>query len=455
MNIKDHLTACFKSAPAAPFLFVGSGFSRRYLGLPDWKSLLQKFSNPEEFTFHLATASQDLPKVASLIAPEFHAAWWKEAKYAESRAEFSRHAKDISSALRYEICKYIHSLTASEISFIDGLAHEVEALKGLNVEGVITTNWDNLVETLYPDYKIFVGQDELLFSNPQSIGEIYKIHGSASDPQSLVLTDEDYQSFHKKNPYLASKLITLFVEHPIVFIGYSLADRNIRSLMHAITSVLSQDKLDKLSKNLIFVQRANGNDPSWARSQLVWDDGTLPITTVTTDDFLPVYEALDAVKRKIPVRILRYCKEQLYELVKNADTTNKMVVVDANTITKKEDVEFVIGVGVAAERASAKGYKAINAYDLFDDMLFSKNQYDAKCVVLDTVPILGRSSNYIPVFKYLRDVGINSYRDYKQAGYDLDKHIPYKLEHYRTSAYTDAFIRDAKGLSATEIISPP
>ncbi|WP_289241569.1 SIR2 family protein [Delftia sp.] len=54
--------------------------------------------------------------------------------------------------------------------------------------------------------------------------------------------------------YLAAKLITIFVEHPVVFIGYSLADTNIQELLRGITRVLGQDNLPKLQNNLIFVQ---------------------------------------------------------------------------------------------------------------------------------------------------------------------------------------------------------
>jgi len=386
------------------------------------------------------------------MAQDLHEDWWKLEEYKESRSIYQGVSKDKTSALRFEICRYIASLTSTPLNFVDGLAAEVDALRNLNIEGVITTNWDNLAEILYPDYKVYVGQDELLFSNPQSIGEIYKIHGCADRPHSLVLTAEDYTDFYSKNPYLASKLITLFVEHPMVFIGYSLADKNIRSLLRAIASVLTQEKLDKLSENLIFVQRAHGEKASYAKTVMALDDGNLPITIIRSDNFLPIYEALDAVKRKIPTRILRYCKEQLYELVKSSDVEGKMYVVDANTITKKDDVEFVIGVGVAAERAGTIGYKAINAYDLFEDLLFEKNQFDARCVLRDTTPIIGTSSKFIPIFKYLKDAGIDSQKSYKTSDYDLDNYMPLQQEHYTTSGYKKAFIRDATGLSAQQIV---
>lgn len=453
MNIRDYLTASFKKAPAAPFLFVGSGFSRRYLNLPDWKQLLQKFCSIEKFEYYMSSAGKDLPEVASLMAEDFHEIWWNSPEYKENRILYHGQSEDRTSALRFGICRYIASLTSAPINFVDGLAAEIDALRNLNIEGVITTNWDNLAELLYPDYRVYVGQDELLFSNPQSIGEIYKIHGGAERPHSLVLTASDYSEFRAKNPYLASKLITLFVEHPMVFIGYSLTDKNIRALLHAVASVLTQDKLDKLSENLVFVQRAHGEEPSHAKTVMALEDGNLPITIIRTDDFLPIYEALDAVKRKIPARILRYCKEQLYELVKTSDVSNKMHVVDANTIKKKEDVEFVIGVGVAAERAGAIGYKAINAYDLFEDVLFERNIFDAKCILKDTAPILGMSSNFIPIFKYLRDAGIESHKAYKASGHKLDQHIPYVAEHYVTPAFKGPFTRDATGMNASQIVA--
>ncbi|MGC8107663.1 SIR2 family protein, partial [Salmonella enterica] len=73
MTIKDDLIAHFSGALLAPFLFVGSGFSRRYLGLEDWSSLLQKFSSQlKSYEYYVASADGYLPKVASLLSSDFH-----------------------------------------------------------------------------------------------------------------------------------------------------------------------------------------------------------------------------------------------------------------------------------------------------------------------------------------------------------------------------------------------
>ena len=50
-------------------------------------------------------------------------------------------------------------------------------------------------------------------------------------------------SFEKKNPYLAAKLLTIFTEHPIIFIGYSLTDENILKILNSIAQCLTSDNL--------------------------------------------------------------------------------------------------------------------------------------------------------------------------------------------------------------------
>lgn len=287
--------------------------------MEDWRGLLSKFCvTGKPFEYYLSSANGSYPKVASLLAKDFNEYWWSAPEYKDHVNRYKSKIVDETSALRIEICNYLSTLDqskAKESSFTD----EVKLLANLNVDGIITTNWDVFIEQLFPDYKPYIGQEELLFSNPQAIGEIYKIHGCSTNSQSIILTDSDYNKFNEKNTYLAAKLITLFVEHPIVFIGYSISDENISSLLRAISACIGRDNIEQLRKNLIFIQRlSKDEEPNISDTYITIEGIQIPLVLVKTDDFIPVYKAIHATKRKIPARVLRYCKEQLYELVKSS-----------------------------------------------------------------------------------------------------------------------------------------
>lgn len=44
MEIINSLERILKESDSLPFLFVGSGFSKRYLDLPNWEDLLKEIS---------------------------------------------------------------------------------------------------------------------------------------------------------------------------------------------------------------------------------------------------------------------------------------------------------------------------------------------------------------------------------------------------------------------------
>ena len=112
------------------------------------------------------------------------------------------------------------------------------------------------------------------FQTLKKIAEIYKIHGCCSDPKSLVLTKSDYEDFHKKNPYLAAKLLSIFLEHPILFIGYSLHDENIKSILCSISAMMTNDEhKQKLAKNLIFINRSHGDEDSISNTHFSFEEG--------------------------------------------------------------------------------------------------------------------------------------------------------------------------------------
>lgn len=406
-DLKEDLIKHFHKFNTAPFLFIGSGFSRRYIELETWGELLAKTIEEIEvdkpYEYYQSLTKSDDAQIASLISKELHERWWSEKKFEASRKEFkSEAAKSEQAPLKYEIAKYIKG---KDITNNQEYIDEIEILKKINVDGIITTNWDTFLETIFPDFKKYVGQSELLFADSLNIGEIYKIHGCVTNPNSLVLTSEDYEAFKIKNPYLAAKLLTIFVEHPIIFLGYSLHDSNVIEILTSIVNCLNSENIDKLKDRLVFVKRIKDNsEPRISDSTILLTDKRIqiPIKEIKLNSFIPLYEVLGSLKKRLPVKVLRRMKGMVYEFVKTNEPTEKILV--SETITKPEDadnIEYYFGIGIKSQ-LSMYGYKGVGALELMEDLVFDDKNLNSSAVLETILPDVLKSAKYVPVFKYLR-----------------------------------------------------
>lgn len=68
--------------------------------------------------------------------------------------------------------------------------------------------------------------------------EIFKFHGCVDDIDQIVLTSEDYETFHKKKKFIAARLLSLFNEHPMLIVGYGARDPNVKALLSDIDEAL-------------------------------------------------------------------------------------------------------------------------------------------------------------------------------------------------------------------------
>ncbi len=402
-EIHDQLGPHLRGKPA-PFLFVGSGLTRRYTGSEDWEGLLRVFAEQtaRPYEYFRASAGGDLPAVASAIAEEFHDTWWVDERYADAREEWSARLTDRSSAFKVEVSRHVGA-AVDRLPTTGLLAAEIELLEQATVDGIITTNFDPVLEALFPDLRVFVGQDQMLFSNPQSVGEIYKIHGSCEDPDSLVITAEDYQRFEDRNAYLAAKLLTTFVEHPVIFLGYSLSDRNVQSVLRSIARCLTQANVDELRDRLIFVQWSPDGVESASPHTIMVDDFVITVVRVVVHDFVDTFELLAGLPRVFPARLLRRLKEHVYELVLHDDPAERLAVVDIDEVGN-EDIDVVFGVGLK-QRLNHVGYRGLERWQLIDDVVEQGDEFDANAIIDEALPQILRVPGNVPTYKYLRQAG--------------------------------------------------
>jgi hypothetical protein len=255
---EHHLAGIHSSA----FLFVGAGIANRYLGLQGWGEILRDVASltTKPLGYFVTSSNNRYPEMASEIAKELFPIWWNEPEFEESRSHWGGRISRAESPFKVELAIALRRAVQA-LPTTGTLAEELELLRSAVIDGIITTNYDDMLADLFPTFYTYVGQDQLLFSETQSIGEIYQIHGSWNDPESLVITASDFERFNSRNPYLAAKLITLFVEHPIIFLGYSMSDSNVVELLRSVARILTTDNLPRLADRLLFV-RVAGDTPT-------------------------------------------------------------------------------------------------------------------------------------------------------------------------------------------------
>lgn len=404
---------------ALPYLFIGSGISRRYLGLPDWEGLLRKFATEagEDFNFHLATANGNLPATATSIARAFHDQWWKDEAYAQQREQYAEIVRDDEGGLKVAIAEYIRA----NDGLIDGvpgvddpaLAAELALLGDAVLDGVITTNYDSLTDQLFKSFPPYIGQDELLMSDAQFIAETYKIHGTATHPLSLILTKGDYERFSSRNHYLAAKLLTIFAEHPVIFVGYSLSDEYLNEILDNIATAVGPDRLTELGKRIFFVEwTADASFSTVIEQTSIQRVGArLPITRISTHSFEWLWKVLTRLERPFPAAILRELRKHVFDLVTQPDPTQTREVVKAIPIDADgaDSYRVVFGVGAFSEKdlqnLSTIG-RALRRDDIEQDVLGIRHRgLDPENLLASGIrdAIRPTVNSYLPVHKYLAE----------------------------------------------------
>lgn len=247
-----------------PFLFVGSGMTRRYLNLPDWKGLLKHFAEiirDDEFAYDsyenqangMDCKAGVMPKVAELIQKDFDQKWFCDASIRTVGSVELELIHNGLSPFKAELSNYIKQKNVLNMDYQTEISKFSE-ISEKSIAGVITTNYDSFLEDNFQGFSKYVGQSQLIFSSIQGVAEIYKIHGSVEVPSSIVINEDDYVRFQEKSAYLAAKLMTIFMEYPIIFMGYSISDSNIQNIIKSIVNCLDADQVKKLEDRFIFIE---------------------------------------------------------------------------------------------------------------------------------------------------------------------------------------------------------
>lgn len=403
-----------------PVLFIGSGLSKRYLyKYPNWDELIslsyQKISDDpfqlQKFKDQLVrqgySAFEINTKLASIIEDQFNAAFF-DRKIRFDRIKNPKWVQRGISPYKMFLSRYFkkmsvyHSLkTDEEISKLRLLRNKISA--------VITTNYDLFLEKeiFSTDFKVFVHQNELFSADSYNIAEIYKIHGSVSDANSIIITEADYASFEESRKLIIAKMLTLFAESPIVFLGYSFTDENIQSIIAEFLGCLTVKELQNIEEHFVFISyKRNLDTLQEIKRTIVTKEGSeIPITEIQTDNFSRVYDILNKITPGIsPVRI-RETKKLVKTIVDQGITSGSadsiIVGIDDLSNVNLASKPLAIAIGYRENILNKFGYGLLADDIIFEDILLDNKHFNSTEMCLERFKSIS-STRLLPVFKYIK-----------------------------------------------------
>lgn len=302
-----------------PILFIGTGFSIRYLkNSYTWDDLLSKIAfdltgNPEYY-FDIKSKCEENGKfnylrIADLIEQDFNETLKgdRNGKFERINNIFYAKMAENENLSRFKI--YVAELF-STLEFREDKLEELKDLKKIrkNIGSIITTNYDSLIESVFEFTKL-IGNN-ILLSNPY--GSVYKIHGCFENPSKIIITKKDYDDFDNKFELIRAQLLSLFIHNPIIFLGYSVGDDNIKKILKTIFSYVEPNSeiATKIKNNFLLVEYGKElNNEIISEHDIVLDEGlTIRINKIKTDNFSAIYNSVSNLH--LPVTALDIRKVQ-------------------------------------------------------------------------------------------------------------------------------------------------
>lgn len=355
-DVSDDIQTCLEEMGCQPILFVGSGFTKRYINGPSWEELLLELSRQcptidKKFAYYKQKYNNFI-EIGSIFSEKFNDWAWSISHDSVFPKQLFEPNYNSDIYFKYKICEFFENLTKlSTISLTD----EIDFLKKIHPHSIITTNYDCLLEQFFPDYEPIIGQ-KILYSNHASIGEIFKIHGCSSSPESIIVTEKDYEGFTKKKKYLSAKLLTYFAEHPLIFIGYSAEDPNIKAILSDIDEILSENG-DLIPNIYILEYDGSLNEMgSFRRERVinVSENKTIRIKSIVAKDFSWIYKAFGAnpALDKVNPKLLRSLMTRTYQLVRS-DIPHNPIQVDYSILSRvsssNEELAKLYGISSSSD----------------------------------------------------------------------------------------------------------
>ncbi|EQC3030698.1 SIR2 family protein [Escherichia coli] len=383
-----------------PIVFIGSGISKRYLeNYPTWEELLNeywKITNPtNDFYSYLLTIKEShknnsdndidhkiYTEAASKIENDYNLLF-RTGKLKLNGLDAKRVFSEDISPFKYAIYQRFSNNTIRKDVNLDELASFKTLIKKAKI--IITTNYDAFIENLLQEQnvtpKLYIGNNGF-FEDTIGWSELYKIHGDIKDPHSIIINKDDYEKYDNKSILISAKILSNMIKNPIVFLGYSLTDRNVKKLLSDFSSQLPREDGRKSAERIILIEYKE-NEQEVVPKQITDQQLQITYTSVKTDNYKQIYDEISAVDEGLsPYDVLRY-QRAIKTLIINEGEKGHLdtLLVSPSDLDRLEE-SVKQGKNLVVALGDKKYvFTQVKEINYLEDYLFNKNEISNKLAI--------------------------------------------------------------------------
>lgn len=409
-----------------PMLFIGSGISKRYIkDYPTWEELLTTIASKIGVNHHQLLAmkqsitndnpSADLCDIYKAVGSRLTELFRTKVESGELDLNSIFTDDEIAEieSKRIPFIKMLIAKSMKNYTLLSGtkIDNELKEFKKNQetIGAVITTNYDQFLEKeIFNNFVVYSDQTQYYMNDCSGIGEIYKIHGSVTSPQNIIFNKTDYENFDNNLKGIASRILSLAFDYPIIFMGYSLEDHNVQNILYTLIDCLSDAQLKEIAQNIIYVNWKPSEFRLVQTKKTITSNGrSLTMTNIDTDNYYAIYKYLQRfTPSERPERVRKY-KKMIRELIVKSNTGQKTIVAEQNLDKLNSENNLVVAF-CNKETLSYKGLIGFSVQDMINDVL-SQTVYNSEQAKKIGIDVYNENSgfvktNYIPIFYYLKNI---------------------------------------------------
>lgn len=406
-----------------PVLFLGAGMSKRYLlNYPSWEQLLDYAREKIGISKTAYAAkiheikSQD-PSIAGGKLNQKMASFLQE-RFLRQIQEDRIDLRAIFTDEEIHACengvdffKMLVSKPLLTYRINDERRDELELFRkiGTKISMVFTTNYDLFLQNeVFQNFKVYESQNKYYFRTSNGYGELYKIHGDVDSPNGIVINEKDYELFDSALKLISSKLLNALLDYPVIFMGYSLEDENIRKILIDFVNSFDESILNEIKKYIILVEYEEGQDELIEGEKQFSDDATgkaIILTTIKTDNFEKIYSYIDQLTPSASTYELRKYKAMVATLISREAKGEKTIYVQELDEAKADAQALYIGSRGSIENIE-KSVRMIENADIIKKVLMNESvDCDSLAKYWYENKGIG-STEYTPIYYILKNMTI-------------------------------------------------